>query len=295
MPREVTIGVVQCALSGSLDANVARVEALVREAAAKGAQRRAAARALRGPVLLPGRARGVSSTGRSPSTEHPTIARFSRAREGARRRHSRLVLRARGPRLLQQRRDDRRRRLRCSASIARATSPTDPGYEEKYYFRPGDTGFRVVRHALRHGRRRHLLGPVVSRSARARWRCSAPRCCSTRPRSAASPSRPDVDTKDPWQRAMIGHAVSNAMPVAAANRVGTEGGQRFYGSSFVAERPRRQDRGARSRRGGRRARDRRSRRGRARYRATWGFFRDRRPDLYGVLGTADGKTRVTSK
>jgi N-carbamoylputrescine amidase len=48
-------------------------------------------------------------------------------------------------------------------------------------------------------------------------------------------NEPELDTKDPWQRVMIGHAVANAMPVAAANRVGLEGQQRFFGSSFICD------------------------------------------------------------
>jgi N-carbamoylputrescine amidase len=90
---------------------------------------------------------------------------------------------------------------------------------------------------------------------------------------------------------MIGHAVSNVVPVVAANRVGVEDGQRFYGSSFVAD-----PRG-----------DKVSELGRgdegivlasfdldalARTRASWGFFRDRRPELYGVLATADGSRKL---
>ena len=69
--------------------------------------------------------------------------------------------------------------------------PDGPGYTEKYYFNPGDTGFRVWATRARRHRRRDLLGPVVPRVGAVRWRCSAPRCCSTRRRSAASrPTRP---------------------------------------------------------------------------------------------------------
>jgi N-carbamoylputrescine amidase len=89
---------------------------------------------------------------------------------------------------------------------------------------------------------------------------------------------------------MIGHAVSNVVPVVAANRVGDEDGQRFYGSSFIADH-----------RGDKAAELGRDDEGvlvasfdlaaLARTRASWGFFRDRRPELYGVLTTADGQTR----
>jgi N-carbamoylputrescine amidase len=106
----------------------------------------------------------------------------------------------------------------------------------------------------------------------------------------SEPHEPDLDTRDPWQRAMIGHAVSNVVPVVAANRIGEEEGQRFYGSSFIAD-----SRG-----------DKVAELGRddegvivapfdldalARTRAAWGFFRDRRPELYDVLTTADGRRR----
>jgi len=89
---------------------------------------------------------------------------------------------------------------------------------------------------------------------------------------------------------MIGHAVANVVPVVAANRIGIEDGQRFYGSSFIADH-----------RGDKRAELGQGEEGvivatfdldalRA-TRASWGFFRDRRPDLYGVLMSADGRTR----
>jgi N-carbamoylputrescine amidase len=93
---------------------------------------------------------------------------------------------------------------------------------------------------------------------------------------------------------MVGHAVSNVVPVVASNRTGSEAGQRFYGSSFVAD-----GRG-----------DKVAELGRsdeavivakfdldalARARASWGFFRDRRPELYDSLTTADGVLHVGSK
>jgi N-carbamoylputrescine amidase len=106
----------------------------------------------------------------------------------------------------------------------------------------------------------------------------------------SEPADPSLDTRDPWQRAMIGHAVSNVMPVVAANRIGTEEGQVFYGSSFIA-----------NGRGDKVAEMGRSDEGtivatfeleqQRRTRAAWGFFRDRRPELYGALATADGRTR----
>jgi len=107
----------------------------------------------------------------------------------------------------------------------------------------------------------------------------------------SEPHDPGLDTKDPWQRAMIGHAVSNVVPVVAANRIGEEEGQRFYGGSFIA-----------NHRGDKLEELEGQTEGvitatfdldqLAATRASWGFFRDRRPELYGVLGTADGKIKV---
>ena len=98
----------------------------------------------------------------------------------------------------------------------------------------------------------------------------------------SEPNAPEEDTRGPWQRVMLGHAVANAMPVAAANRIGAEDDLTFYGSSFICDH-----------RGEVRAElgcdeegvamatfDRETLR---RYRANWGFFRDRRPELYGRL------------
>lgn len=159
--------------------------------------------------------------------------------------------------------------------------PDGPGYQEKFYFRPGDTGFRVWQ--TRHGR----LGTGIC------WDQWFPECARAMALMGADvlfyptaigsePHDAGLDTAARWRRAMQGHAVSNVIPVVAANRVGDEGGQVFYGTSFiadpageiVAELDRREtgiamagfdlDRIAAQR-------------------AAWGFFRDRRTDLYGPL------------
>jgi predicted amidohydrolase len=99
------------------------------------------------------------------------------------------------------------------------------------------------------------------------------------PAIGSEPEEPELDTRRPWQRAMLGHAVSNIMPVVASNRTGLEEGQSFYGHSFICdhfgeilqEMPegvlvQRLDL-ARA----------------AEKRVAFGFFRDRRPELYGRL------------
>lgn len=98
----------------------------------------------------------------------------------------------------------------------------------------------------------------------------------------SEPHDPELDTRGPWQRAMLGHAVSNVVPVAAANRIGDEDGQVFYGHSFVA-----------NHRGEVLAEIGAGSEGIAsasfdldaitRARAAFGFFRDRRCELYGSL------------
>ena len=113
--------------------------------------------------------------------------------------------------------------------------PDGPGYEEKFYFRPGNTGFKVW-----DGPQPSTLGVGVCwdqwypETARAMMLMGAdilfyPTAIGTEPHD------PDLDTSRLWRRAMIGHAVSNVVPVVAANRIGTECGQRFYGHSFICD------------------------------------------------------------
>jgi len=163
--------------------------------------------------------------------------------------------------------------------------PDGPGYQEKYYFRPGDTGFRVW--DTRFGR----IGVGICwdqwypESARAMMLQGAevllyPTAIGSEPHDKA------LDTAEPWRRAMVGHAVSNVVPVVGANRTGfedvTKVGQTFYGSSFVCDHRGdivdglgREDEGVAL--------------GTfdldhiATHRAAWGFFRDRRTDLYADL------------
>ena len=167
--------------------------------------------------------------------------------------------------------------------------PDGPGYEEKFYFNPGDTGFKTWR--TRYG----SIGVGICWD---QWFPETARVMALKGADlllypTAIGSEPDevggLDTRDMWQRAMIGHAVSNSVYLAAANRVGVEGDATFYGSSFIADftgtKLSEADRSsetviyadldlAAARR----------------FRAGFGFFRDRRPDLYGPLLTLDGES-----
>jgi N-carbamoylputrescine amidase len=162
--------------------------------------------------------------------------------------------------------------------------PDGPGYQEKYYFRPGDTGFRVW------DTKKGKIGVGICwdqwypETARAMALMGAdvllyPTAIGTEPHDAS------LDTAARWRRAMVGHAVSNVTPVAAANRVGNENGQEFYGTSFISDHTGeilgdldRKEEGVVIATVDMDAVD--------RARAAWGFFRDRRTDLYGQITSA---------
>jgi N-carbamoylputrescine amidase len=285
--RAATVAAVQCALAGPRVENIARVERYVREAASRGARIILPPELFEGPYFcreeradwfVEARAvedddavkhfRGVA---RELEVVLP-VSFFERA--GPAFYNSVAVIDADGSIL---------------GVYRKSHIPDGPGYEEKFYFRPGDTGFRVWR------TRFATIGVGICwdqwfpESARAMMLLGAE--VLFYPTAIGSePHEPDLDTRDPWQRAMIGHAVSNVVPVVAANRVGDENGQVFYGSSFIAD-PR----------GDKRVELGRTEEGVlvstfdldaiARARASWGFFRDRRPELYDILGTADGRLR----
>ena len=169
--------------------------------------------------------------------------------------------------------------------------PEGPGYHEKYYFSPGDTGFRIWR--TRYG----VLGVGICWD---QWFPEAARCMALMgaevllyPTAIGSePHDSTIDSRDHWQRCMQGHAAANLMPLVASNRIGLEAGQKyemtFYGSSFIAgptgEKLAEADRVTESVltatfdlaevRAQRHA---------------WGVFRDRRPELYGPIMTLDGE------
>ncbi len=161
--------------------------------------------------------------------------------------------------------------------------PDGPGYEEKFYFRPGNTGFKVW--DTRHGR----VGVGICwdqwfpESARAMMLMGAE--ILFYPTAIGSePAEPNLDTRRMWIRAMVGHAVSNVVPVVAANRTGVEEDQCFYGNSFIAD-----QRGDIVQELGTDAQghvvatfDLAEVRAN---RASFGFFRDRRPELYARISS----------
>ena len=172
--------------------------------------------------------------------------------------------------------------------------PDGPGYQEKFYFTPGDTGFKAWR--TRFG----TFGAAICwdqwfpESARAMALMGAEALFYPTAIGSEPPPAPPVDSRDHWRGVMQGHAAANYMPLIASNRIGTEksraGEITFYGSSFIAGQT-----------GAIAAELDRTQEGTAtatfdldeiaQARASWGLFRDRRPDLYGPLVSHDGVKR----
>jgi N-carbamoylputrescine amidase len=156
--------------------------------------------------------------------------------------------------------------------------PDGPGYEEKYYFRPGNTGFKVW--ATRYG----TVGVGICWD---QWYPETARVMALMgaeilfyPTAIGSePYDAELDTSRMWRRAMIGHAVSNCMPVIAANRIGEEEGQKFYGHSFITDEWGDFAAEAGAKESGALVATLDLAQAR-KHRAGMGFFRDRRPELY---------------
>jgi N-carbamoylputrescine amidase len=280
---ELTVAALQTALSDDVTINVARVTALVREAAGKGAQIILPSELFEGHYFCRTQREADFARAR-PVERHPTLRHFQQLaaelgvvipvsfyeQAGPERYNSVAVLDADGRNL---------------GIYRKSHIPDGPGYQEKFFFKPGNTGFRAF--ATRFG----TIGVAICWD---QWFPEAARAMTLAgadvlfyPTAIGSePEEPELDSRDSWQRVMIGHAVANAVGVVAANRIGVEGegtdAITFYGSSFVAD--------ARG--------ELLSERGRGdtgialarldldqirRIRASMGFFRDRRPSLYGAL------------
>ncbi len=171
--------------------------------------------------------------------------------------------------------------------------PDGRGYQEKFYFSPGDTGFKVWDTAV--GR----IGLGLC------WDQWSPECARAMALMGAEvllyptaigsePPNPTYDSSSHWQNVMRGHAAANIMPLLASNRVGCETAPDgrsdvFYGRSFISdyqgEKLQEMDRTEEGTRLASFDLD-----AIGALRRSWGVFRDRRPELYGALLTLDGKT-----
>ncbi len=273
------VAALQLAFGADRDENIANVSALVREAAGKGAKVVLPPELFEGPYFCKTQDEGHFGTAK-PVDAHPAVLAMRNLAaeleiyiptsffelDGHHHYNSLAMVDDRG---------------QVMGVYRKSHIPDGPGYSEKFYFRPGNTGFRTWPTPGA------TLGVGICwdqwypETARALMLDGAeilffPTAIGTEPHD------PDLDTSRLWRRAMIGHAVSNVVPVVAANRIGTEDDQRFYGHSFICD-----ERGDILAEFGatetgvltatldlERAR---------RHRAAFGFFRDRRPDLYGRL------------
>ncbi len=283
MTRTVNFAAIQLAMSWDIDTNLQKAEAAVREAHGRGAQ----------VILLP----ELFATPYFCKTQHyphlelaqplagnPVVARFAALaaelgvvlpisyfeRDTNTHYNSLVMIDADGTVL---------------DNYRKSHIPDGPGYCEKFYFTPGDTGFRVW--DTRFGR----FGVGICWD---QWFPETARCCALMgaevmfyPTAIGSePQDPELDSRDHWQRVMQGHAAANLLPVIAANRTGVETDQGvrsvFYGSSFITEHT-----GEKIVEAGREEEtvlitsidlD-----ACATYRRSWGLFRDRRPELYGLI------------
>ena len=157
-------------------------------------------------------------------------------------------------------------------------------YAEKFYFTPGDTGFKVWKTKYAD------IGVGICWD---QWFPEAARSMALLgaellfyPTAIGSEPTLNVDSKSHWQHAMQGHAAANIMPVIASNRIGTEtddeSSMTFYGSSFIADQTgtivEEADRETESVLVHEFDLD-----AIAQMRREWGVFRDRRPQMYGTL------------
>jgi N-carbamoylputrescine amidase len=286
---KVTVAATQMACSWDTEGNVDRAEVLVRQAAGEGAHIILLQELFETPYFC------IDTQERhfdlaKPLEKHPTIERFRRmARElevvlpvsfferaGPAYFNSVAIIDADGS---------------VAGHYRKSHIPDFPVYEEKYYFSPGDTGFKAIE--TRYGN----LGVGICWD---QWFPEAARAMVLKgadilfyPTAIGSEVyQPDLDSKDHWQTVMRGHAAANVVPVVASNRIGPEKSgeleMEFYGSSFITDHVGNMlecaDRASQSVLTAtldlNEIRE---------YRRSWGVFRDRRPDLYGSLLTLDGR------
>jgi len=276
---KVKVAALQLAFGGDIDANIAAVSDLVRDAAAQGAKIILPPELFEGPYFCQVEDESLFAKAK-PVGEHKAVAAMQALASELKVFIPTSFFEADGPHHYNSLAmiDDQGAVM---GVYRKSHIPDGPGYEEKFYFRPGNTGFKVWKTPYGTVGVGICWDQWYPETARAMMLMGAdmlffPTAIGNEPHD------PDLDTSRLWLRAMVGHSVSNVVPVIAANRIGTENGQTFYGHSFIAD-----QRGDYLESFGREetgalvaeldldlAK---------RHRAAFGFFRDRRPDLYGRL------------
>jgi N-carbamoylputrescine amidase len=281
MTRNITVAALQLALTGSETENIEAVSDLISQCANNGAQIILPPELFSGPYFCKTEEEAHFALSK-PLMDHPSVRAMAKLakqlgiaiptsffeRDGPHHYNSLAMIDPSGE---------------IMGVYRKSHIPDGPGYEEKYYFRPGNTGFKVW----------DVFGARIGVGIC--WDQWYPECARAMALMGAEillyptaigaePQDATLDTRDMWRRAMVGHAVSNCMPVVAANRIGDEddhGGiaQRFYGTSFIANE------------WGDIVNDLNDHEtgilvatfdldAAQAHRASMGFFRDRRPDLY---------------
>jgi N-carbamoylputrescine amidase len=273
------LAALQLALGADIDTNIAAVEVLVREAAQHGARVILPPELFEGPYFCQEQHERHFATA-APVSEHKAVLAMQALaaelqvyiatsffeRDGQHYYNSLAVIDDAGA---------------VMGVYRKSHIPDGPGYTEKFYFRPGNTGFKVW--DTRYGK----VGIGICwdqwypETARAMMLMGAD-VLMFPTAIGDEPAAEDLDTSRLWRRAMVGHAVSNVVPVVACNRIGAEGDMNFYGHSFIT-----------NERGDLVVEYGASETGVLvaefdlelvrKHRAAFGFFRDRRPELYGRL------------
>lgn len=275
----IKAAIVQCQLDRSLDENIEVLERLIRDASDAGAHIILTPELIDGPYFCKSQEE-VHFARAMPISEHKAVERYqSLAKElgvvlpvsifekdGPHYFNTLVMIDAGGEVL---------------GRYRKSHIPDGPGYQEKFYFRPGSEAPRAWQ--TKYGR----IGAGICWD---QWYPEVARVMALDGADmllyptaiGAEPQDPSLDTAARWQRAMQGHAVSNVVPVLASNRIGDEDGQSFYGCSFIAgtdgvivDQMGRNETGFRMAEFNISEND--------KERAAWGFFRDRRPDLYGKI------------
>jgi N-carbamoylputrescine amidase len=288
--RNVTLAATQMACDWNIEGNLARAEKLVREAARQGAQIVLIQELFATPYFCQDQS-AEFFVHAHPFESNPLIVRFAKLaaelgvvlpvsyfeKAGKAFFNSVAIVDADGTVL---------------GNYRKSHIPDGPGYMEKFYFSPGDTGFRAWKTKYA------TIGVGICWD---QWFPEAARAMALKgaeillyPTAIGSePQDAGIDSAGHWQRAMQGSAASNVMPLVASNRIGAEPGQKgteitFYGSSFIAD-----PTGAKVAEADRKTETVLT----ATFdldaveaqRQAWGLFRDRRPELYAPLLTLDGE------
>jgi N-carbamoylputrescine amidase len=276
---QVTVAALQLAFSDDEADNIALVEEHVRKAAARGAKIILPPELFEGPYFCKTQDEALFATAR-PVGEHPAVTAMQALaaelgvyiptsffeRDGQHHYNALAMIDDAGG---------------LMGVYRKSHIPDGSGYQEKYYFRPGNSGFRVW--PTKYG----TIGVGICWD---QWYPESARVMALMgaemlfyPTAIGSePYDPELDTSRMWRRAMQGHAVSNCMPVIAANRIGEEDGQKFYGHSFITDQWGDLVAEAEDWQAGALVATLDLDQARI-HRAGMGFFRDRRPELYGRI------------